>query len=41
MVYYVYPEGVFGLEAPLGFVKGYVIVLLEGYHFVDYVYAFW
>ena len=30
----------FGLEAPLGFVEGYVIVLLEAYHFVDYVYGF-
>ena len=28
--YYVDPEGVFGLEAPLGFVEGYVNRLLRG-----------
>ena len=38
MIYYVYPEGVFGLEAPLGYVEGNVIVFFEGYIF-DIVYG--
>ena len=38
MIYYVYPEGVFGLEAPLGYVEGNVIVYFEGY-IIDIVYG--